>query len=249
MSELYLSDSMKLLLSFFALLATTLGASSATVYPASTNANQTFTGTNTFTKPIQAAGGVTATGGTFAGNGAGLTNLNLASVQPASVNLTNWSQLSTSAPVAITAGSANSVAASNVTSGGVLPLGALASTNGAAPGWPLVFTGNGRAYSNILALASYTPYVLTGTNVVISPTNGNLQSWTLTNASWAALDTATTNWVETIRLNIWNSNTVTWAIGNLSNMVANATAPSNNVSVILFDHNDNTNLWWASRLR
>jgi DNA-binding CsgD family transcriptional regulator len=103
--------------------------------------------------------------------------------------------------------------------------------------------------TNALATASFTDFVLSGTNVVISPTNGNLQSWVTTNTSWAALDAANTNFTETIRLNIYASNTVTWTTSNLSNYTANATSLSNATTVLLFDHFRNTNLWWAYRLR
>lgn len=95
--------------------------------------------------------------------------------------------------------------------------------------------------------ASFGDFALSGTNVVISPTNGNLQSWVLTNASWAALDTANTNFTETIRLNLYVSNTLTWTTANLSNSVN--LGPSNAISVMLFDHCRDTNLWWGYRLR
>ena len=101
--------------------------------------------------------------------------------------------------------------------------------------------------TNQVSTASYTDYVNSGTNIVISPTNGNLQSWTLTNASWAQLAAANTNFTETIRMNIYSSNTLTWASGTLSN--ATVLGPSNAISVMLFDHVRGTNLWQGYRLR
>jgi hypothetical protein len=160
----------------------TLSSSTSSSGNAYLAANNTFTGTNTFSQPI-------------VGSGASLTNVNAAAV------------------------------ASGVTNQ-----------------WKIDAT-------NALATASFTDFVLSGTNVVISPTNGNLQSWVTTNTSWAALGAANTNFTETIRLNIYGSNTVTWTTSNLSNYTANATSLSNATTVLLFDHVRNTNLFWAYRLR
>ena len=95
--------------------------------------------------------------------------------------------------------------------------------------------------------ASFTDFVNAGTNIVISPTNGNLQRLVLTNTSWLSLDAANTNFTESIRLNIYGSNTVNWTTAALSNSAA--LGPSNSISVMLFDHEAGTNLWWGYRLR
>lgn len=167
---------------------------------------------------------------------------------------------------------ASSVYASNVISGGVLPAGTVSSTS-LTPGYALGNDGSVRIWTNSLpgvsiggnaatattasyvsgtltnqvSAASFSDYAMSGTNVVISPTNGNLQSWTLTNVSWAAVDAANTNFTETVRLNIYGSNTITWTTTTLSN--STVLGPSNNISVLLFDHARNTNLWWGYRLR
>ena len=119
------------------------------------------------------------------------------------------------------------------------------------------FSGDGGSLTNLSAaaisgvltqgMASFSDFSLSGTNIVISPTNGNLQSWVLTNASWAALDAANTNYTETLRVNIYGSNTLTWTTANLSNTAT--LGPSNAISVLLFDHARDTNLWWGYRLR
>lgn len=106
---------------------------------------------------------------------------------------------------------------------------------------------SGYPISSMTTTASYSAFNITGTNIVISPTNGNLQKWVLTNASWAVMDAANTNYTETIRLNIYNSNTVTWTTTTLSN--ATVLGPSNVISVLLLDHAENTNLWWGYRIR
>jgi hypothetical protein len=118
-------------------------------------------------------------------------------------------------------------------------------------------SGDGSGLTNLAAsaisgvltqgMASFSDFALSGTNVVISPTNGNLQSWVITEQSWAALDAADTNYTETIRLNVYGSNTVTWTSANLSNTAS--LGPSNSISVMLFDHSRGTNLWWGMRIR
>ena len=95
--------------------------------------------------------------------------------------------------------------------------------------------------------ANFTDFTLTGTSVNISPTNGNLQSWVMSGASTAAMDAANTNFTESIRLNIYGSNTLTWTTTYLSNSAV--LGPSNAVSVLLFDHARNTNLWKGYRLQ
>ena len=101
--------------------------------------------------------------------------------------------------------------------------------------------------TNQVSAASFTDFLNVGTTVVISPTNGNLQSWVLTAASSASLDTANTNFTETLRLNIYGSNTLTWTTTTLSN--ATVLGPSNAISAMIFDHVRGTNLWWGYRLR
>ena len=121
-------------------------------------------------------------------------------------------------------------------------------TNPAAAKGVYINGNTGTIYGEV-ATARWTPTVLYGTNIVLDITNGNLQTLTLTAATWIALSPAVTNYVETIRLNIWNSNTVTWATGNLSNYTSTATTLSTNATSLLFDHMNNTNLWWAYKLR
>lgn len=95
--------------------------------------------------------------------------------------------------------------------------------------------------------ASFTDFVNFGTNIVISPTNGNAQSWTLTNASWATMDASATNLTDTISLNIYGSNTLTWTTTTISN--ATVLGPSNAISSLLFWKVRGTNLWYGYRLR
>ena len=101
--------------------------------------------------------------------------------------------------------------------------------------------------SNVVYNGSYTPFILYGTNIIVSPTNGPLQTWTITNVSWVTLDTANTVYTETVRLNMLGSNTITWATANLSNSAA--IGPSNYVTSVIFDHSNGTNLWWGFRIK
>ena len=118
-------------------------------------------------------------------------------------------------------------------------------------GWVLTSTGTGNAgWSNVLATASFADFQITpsGTNVVISPTNGNLQSLFLSGTNLGiSMDVANTNFSETVRLNIYGSNSIAWSTGTLSNALN--LNPTGSVSVLLFDHVRNTNLWWGFRLR
>lgn len=67
---------MKLLAAILTMLAMVLPSWSATVYPASTNGNNRFTGSNTFVGPLIA----TNLNSAFAGNGGGLTNLMITNI-------------------------------------------------------------------------------------------------------------------------------------------------------------------------
>ena len=110
--------------------------------------------------------------------------------------------------------------------------------------FPNVYATN--IYGNVLT-AQFTDFALTGTSVNISPTNGNLQSWVMSGASTAAMDAANTNFTESVRLNIYGSNTLTWTITYLSNSMY--LYPTAGVSVLLFDHPRGTNLWRGYRLQ
>ena len=98
-----------------------------------------------------------------------------------------------------------------------------------------------------LLSAQFTPYVLSGTSIVINAANGNLQTWTITNVSYVGLAAANAAFVESIRVDVIGSNTITWTNLNLSNsLVLTVTNLSRNV--FLFDHNYGTNLWWGFRM-
>ena len=86
-----------------------------------------------------------------------------------------------------------------------------------------------------------------GTNVVIYPTNGNLQSYSITNATTFTLGVANTSYVETVRLSLFGSNVLTWTTLNLSN--AAAAYASNITTELLFDHSVGATNWWLYRLR
>jgi hypothetical protein len=94
--------------------------------------------------------------------------------------------------------------------------------------------------------AQFTPYQLLSGSVTIYPTNGNLQRYVITNASTITIAGATTNYVESLRLSIHGSNTITWA-GTLSNASVGTCTVA--VTELLLDHSENTNLWWMYRLR
>jgi len=101
--------------------------------------------------------------------------------------------------------------------------------------------------TNALSSAQWTAHSITGTTNVITPANGNLQTWTLTDASYAAVAGATTNYTETFRLNLIGAQTITWDTSNLLN---SATVElSNSCSVLIFDHPTGTNMWWVYQLR
>ena len=112
---------------------------------------------------------------------------------------------------------------------------------------PIIGTLAAAVITNQVSAASFSDFLNVGTTVVISPTNGNLQSWILTAASSASLDAANTNFTQTLRLNVYGSNTLTWTTTTLSN--STVLVPSNSISVMLFDHARNTNLWWGYRMR
>jgi hypothetical protein len=94
--------------------------------------------------------------------------------------------------------------------------------------------------------AQFTPFILTSGDVTIYPTNGNLQRYAITNAATITIAAANTNFMETLRLSIHGSNTITWA-GTLSNAAVGTNSAA--VTELLLDHSENTNLWWMYRLR
>jgi hypothetical protein len=82
---------------------------------------------------------------------------------------------------------------------------------------------------------------------VLSPTNGNWQQLTLTNAAYIAVDASSTNSGSTFRLTILGSNAVTWTTSNLSN--APAAALNASVTELLLDRSPYTNLWNLTKFR
>lgn len=152
-------------------------------------------------------------------------------------------------PAAVTVVNGVVTAVSTSTGGTIQGTNVLGASSTA--GLVLTSTGTGNAgWSNVLATASFADFQITpsGTNVVISPTNGNLQSLFLSGTALGiSMDAANTNFSETVRLNIYGSNSIAWSTGTLSN--AFNLNPTGAVSVLLFDHVRNTNLWWGFRLR
>lgn len=100
---------------------------------------------------------------------------------------------------------------------------------------------------NGFVTAQFLPYVLSGTNVTIYETNGNLQRIQLTNATWIAMGAGDTNYHSSIYLEVLGSNTVYWSTATLSNSAYLQLNPGD--TSLLFDRNSNTNLWWATKLR
>ena len=103
--------------------------------------------------------------------------------------------------------------------------------------------------ASVLSTASFAPYDLSGygTNVLITPANGNLQYYTITGACWFGVASVNTNYTEAVRLELRGSNYLSWTNLVLSNSVN--LGPSNDTSVILLDRASGTNLWWGYRLR
>lgn len=110
------------------------------------------------------------------------------------------------------------------------------------------FTGNGAGLTNINN-ASFLPYNLgSATNITVSPTNGNAQVWTLTNASWITFANATTNYIETIRLDVIGSNTLTVSSAGVNNAAA-MTITNAGPSAFLLDHSPGTTNWNIYKLK
>jgi hypothetical protein len=188
---------------------------------------------------------VTAT--SFSGAGTGLTGtaagLTAGGVSSISTNTVSSSQITTGLGYTPTTNTASGI----VTALGYTPLGASSNAVSAATATTATYISTA-VITNATSQASFIPnFANAGTNIIISPTNGNLQTWTLTNVSWAQMAAATTNWSESIRLEIFGSNTLTWTTTALSN--TSVLLPSNSVSVILMEHPVNTNLWFGYRLR
>ena len=103
--------------------------------------------------------------------------------------------------------------------------------------------------ASVLSTASFAPYDLSGygTNVLITPANGNLQYYTITGACYFGVASVNTNYTEAVRLELRGSNYLSWTNLVLSNSVN--LGPSNDTSVILLDRASGTNLWWGYRLR
>jgi hypothetical protein len=107
-------------------------------------------------------------------------------------------------------------------------------------------TISGAAYFPDFSLAGY------GTNLILTASNGPIQSYTVTNVFNITCVPYQTNRTETFRLNLYSTNAYAVSIYP-AGIVSNSTAfyPSNISSVFIFDHvaSPSNNVIWTYRLR